>query len=202
VEAEVAGEAILKSLRRVWCELERLGIPAAVAGGLALSTWKYVRATRDIDLLVSIDENAIERVLRQLRAAGLLPKRDPPSISLGQLDVIPLLYEPPDTYLDIQIDLLLAKSPYHREALRRRIPAEFPEFESPLAVLACEDLVLHKLLAARLIDRSDAAELLRINGDGLDMQYLTEWTKRLALQQEFAEVWTAAFPEKAFPDTD
>jgi hypothetical protein len=33
----------------MWRELDRLGIPAAVAGGLALSAWKYVRATRHID---------------------------------------------------------------------------------------------------------------------------------------------------------
>ena len=35
----MVGEAVIRSLRHIWLELDRLGIPAAVAGGLALSTW-------------------------------------------------------------------------------------------------------------------------------------------------------------------
>jgi len=189
----VVGEAVVRSLRHVWTELDRLGVPVAVAGGLALSTWKYVRATRDIDLLVGIDGGQLEAVLGRLRAAGIRPKQDPPAVSLGQIDVVPLLYEPPEAYLDIQIDLLLANSEYHREALRRRIATRLPESDLPLAVLACEDLVLHKLLAGRLIDRVDASELLRINAASLDLRYLTDWVDRLQLRDEFTAVWTSVF---------
>jgi hypothetical protein len=187
-EAEVGGEAVLQSLRHVWAELDRLGIPAAIAGGLALSTWKYVRATRDIDLLVSIGAQELEPILGQLRSVGIRPKNNPPAVSLGPIDVVSLLYEPPEAYLEIQIDLLLAHSEYHREALRRRVMTPFPQFDVPLAVLACEDLILHKLLAGRLIDRVDAAELLRINRPSLDMRYLADWVERLELTREFAEV--------------
>lgn len=184
----MGGEAVVQALRYVWGELSRLDIPAAIAGGLALSAWKYVRATRDIDLLVSISERQLDPILGQLRSVGIRPKNNPPAVSLGSIDVVSLLYEPPEAYLEIQIDLLLANSEYHREALRRRIPTPFPHFDLPLAVLACEDLILHKLLAGRLIDRVDAAELLRINRTSLDMRYLTDWVERLQLSGEFAEV--------------
>ncbi|MCL4205025.1 MAG: hypothetical protein KJ000_21295 [Pirellulaceae bacterium] len=40
----MAAEAILKSLRHVWRELEQLGIPAAVAGGFALSADVWIDA--------------------------------------------------------------------------------------------------------------------------------------------------------------
>jgi len=195
----VVGDALLQALRHVWLELERIGIPAAVAGGLALSTWKYVRATRDIDLLVGIDERKVEEVVGQLRQAGIRPKKDPPTVPLGQLDVVPLFYEPPEAFLDIQIDLLLAKSEYHREALRRRVATQLPGFDFPVAVLACEDLVLHKLLAGRLIDRVDASELLRINAASLDTRYLADWTERLQLRDEFTDAWTSALPDKRVP---
>jgi hypothetical protein len=195
----VVGEVLVQSLRHVWLQLDRLGIPAAVAGGLALSTWKHLRATRDIDVLVGIGEGQLGPVLSQLRSAGIRPKKDPPAVSLGPIDVVPLLYEPPDAHLDVQVDLLLANSEYHREALRRRVTTHFPMFDVPVAVLACEDLVLHKLLAGRLIDRVDAAELLRLNAASLDTRYIAEWVERLQLSKEFTEVWNSALPERPVP---
>jgi hypothetical protein len=45
-------EAILRALRQVWLALKPLDTPMAVMGGIALATWKYVRATQDIDLLI------------------------------------------------------------------------------------------------------------------------------------------------------
>ncbi len=195
----MVGEAVVQSLRHVWLELDRLGVPAAVAGGLALSTWKYVRATRDVDLLVSIDANELESLLVRLRSVGMRPKKEPPAVSLGHLDVVPLLYEPPEAFLDVEIDLLLAKSEYHQGALRRRVTTPIPDLDLRVAVLTCEDLVLHKLLAGRLIDRVDASELLRINHARLDTHYLADWIERLGLHDEFTEVWTSALPTEPLP---
>lgn len=195
----MVGEAVIRSLRHIWLELDRLGIPAAVAGGLALSTWKHVRATRDIDLLVSVGANELDLLLVNLRSAGMRPKKDPPAVSLGHLDVVPLLYEPPEAFLDIEIDLLLAKSEYHQEALRRRVTTQIPDLDLHVAVLTCEDLILHKLLAGRLIDRVDVSELLRINHARLDTRYLANWIERLELQKEFTEIWTSALPAEPVP---
>lgn len=58
----MVGEAAVQSPRHVWLELDRLGIPAAVAGGLALSAWKYVRATREIERTVEQQQE-----LREIR---------------------------------------------------------------------------------------------------------------------------------------
>ena len=66
-----------------------------------------------------------------------------------------LIHQPLGSYLDLQIDLLLADSPYHQQALARRLPSRLPELDLELDVLTCEDLILHKLLAGRLLDRSD-----------------------------------------------
>jgi len=187
-------EAVLQSLRHVWVTLDRLKVPMAVTGGLALATWKHVRATRDVDLLVDLGGNNLDQLIEHLRAAGLRPKRTPPVTSLGQLDVLPLLYEPPEAFVELQIDLLLAKSEYHRAALRRRVPTQLPNLGIGIAVLACEDLILHKLLAGRLIDRADAAALLRANQDSLDWGYLARWARELAVTDDLAQVRNDAFP--------
>jgi len=36
-----------------------------------------------------------------------------------------------------------------------------PGLDIPIAILNCEDVILHKLIAGRIIDRADAAMLLR-----------------------------------------
>jgi hypothetical protein len=69
-----------------------------------------------------------------------------------------------------------------------------------LYVLACEDLILHKLLAGRLLDRVDAAMLLRANRTELDLEYLLAWTTTLSLRAELAQVWEEAFPGEAMPE--
>jgi hypothetical protein len=192
-------EVVLKTLKRVWRHLEPLNLPMAVMGGLALSVWKHYRATRDVDLLVNLEASAIDPVLTLLQQAGFRLKRHPPVLQLGPVRLIQLLYEPPDTFIAAQVDLLLAESEYAREALTRRVAAQLPGLDVPIYVLSCEDLILHKLLAGRIIDRADAATLLRVNRASLDFGYLQGWLARLALQAEWSEIWREAFPGEEAP---
>jgi len=196
----VAAEVVLKALRHVWVSLEPLHAPMAVMGGLALAAWRHVRATHDVDLLIGVSEADLGPLLSTLTSAGLRPKRQPPWTSLGSLQILQLLYEPPGTYLDLQVDLLLAQSEYHRQALARRVPTRLASLDLDLYVLACEDLILHKLLAGRLLDRVDAAMLLRANRADLNLEYLLGWTTTLSLGAELAPVWEEAFPGEAIPE--
>ncbi len=74
-----------------------------------------------------------------------------------------------------------------------------PEVDLDVDVLTCEDLILHKLLAGRLIDRADGAALLRANGPHLDLAYLKQWVARLGLEILFDEIWSEACPGDAAP---
>jgi hypothetical protein len=44
-------ELVLGTLKHLWDTLAPLKLPIAVMGGLAVSFWKHVRATRDVDVL-------------------------------------------------------------------------------------------------------------------------------------------------------
>jgi len=185
-------ELLLQALRRAWEALEKLGLPMALMGGLAVAVWKHVRATRDVDLLVGIEGTDSALLPRGLAGTGMRAKRDPAILQLGQLRILQLVCEPPGSSLEVQVDLLLADSPYHRQALTRRIPATVSDIN--LHVLACEDLILHKLLTEWLIDRADAAALLRLNRHGLDLTYLQHRSGELRLQPALAEAWDEALP--------
>ncbi|HUT11136.1 MAG TPA: hypothetical protein VMY42_11610 [Thermoguttaceae bacterium] len=195
----MAGETVLRALRHVWLVLRSLNVPAAVVGGLGMAAWKHVRATQDIDLLITVGGDDVGWLLERLAKAGIRPQSDPPSVSLGQLEVTRLLYEPPETFLEIEIDLLIAKSEYYQRALQRRVAARLPDLDLEIAVLTCEDAILQKLLAGRIIDRADAAALLRANRESLDLVYISGWTDRLALAVDLAEIWNEAFPGEPLP---
>ncbi len=113
--------------------------------------------------------------------------------------MVQLLYEPPETYLDLQIDLLLADCEYQKEALKHRCLVHLPNLEIAVAVLSCEDLILHKLLAGRIVDRADAAMLLRTNRSAMNLDYLARWSQKLTLTKEIAEIWGEAFPGEPLP---
>jgi hypothetical protein len=190
---------MLRALGNVWLALKPLNIPMALMGGIALATWKYVRATRDIDLLLGMAEDREERLVEVLKACGCRPKHSPPIVRLGQLDLVQLVYEPPETFMDLQIDLLLAKSDYHRKALDRRVPIRLADLDIEIDVLACEDLILHKLLAERIVDLADTAALMRANRESLDYAYLLNWIENLGLWPPFRQAWHAAWPDEPLP---
>jgi hypothetical protein len=63
--------AVHKSLVRIAGRLDALGIPYAVAGGMALFFHGYRRFTEDVDILVSPE--GLERIHRELEGLGYLP---------------------------------------------------------------------------------------------------------------------------------
>lgn len=192
--------AILQTLERLGAALVPLQLPMALMGGLALSVWRHVRATQDIDLLIAADESSVDQLVRSVTAAGFRPKRTPPVIAVGATRILQLEFDPDETFVTVQVDLLLADSTYARQALKRRVTVDLPDFSEALDVLTCEDLILHKLLAGRIIDRADSATLLRLNRTSIDWDYLRDWVERLLLREEFREVWTEAFPDDAPPE--
>jgi hypothetical protein len=196
----MAAKLVLAALKHIWTTLESTDCPRALMGGLSLSFWKHVRNTQDVDLLIDPGPAGIYPLLEMLLRANLRMKRQPPVIDLGSVRVVQLLYEPKDAFLDIQIDLLLAESTFHREALTRRVPARLPDLDLDLWTLSCEDMLVLKMNAGRIIDRADAAALLRLNRAGLHLPYLLRWVAQMGLSLEWKQIWTEAFPGESVPE--
>lgn len=190
-------DGLLTTLRQVWQTLEASGARLAVMGGPALVSWRHIRATRDVSLVMEVPADDVDRLLAVLRAADIEPRRRPAVTQLGKLRIIQCLYEPPGALMDLNVDLLLADCAYQRHALDRRVPEQLAGLN--LFILACEDLILHKLLAGRLIDRADCVALLRLQRADLDWAYLKNWAAQLAVSDGLAEAWAEAFPGEQEP---
>jgi hypothetical protein len=194
----MAASAVTDALNHVWAALKPLKLPMALMGGLAAAVWKHPRNTRDVDLLVDVRDLSPDKLVEAMKRAGMRSKREPPMLSVGDQRIIQLLYQPPGTFLDIQIDVLLADSAYQKEAIKRAAPAKLDE-EIEIAVLSCEDLIIHKLLAGRIVDRADVAALLRANRAILDRAYLNGWLAQLSLRADFETIWQETFPSETLP---
>jgi hypothetical protein len=160
----------------------------ALLGGLALSVWKHVRATQDVDVLIGIKNADVDKLHAALLDAGFLPRTSSPLVQLKTMRVLQLGYEPQDSWITVRVDLLLVDSEYHEEALRRRVPVRLPSTDIEVSVLSCEDMILHKLVAGRLIDLADAAALWKLNRESLDRSYLQRWASALHLERELARL--------------
>jgi hypothetical protein len=190
----VASDAILSTLEHVLRVLTPLGHPVAVMGGVSLAAWRHIRATHDVDLLIAVDLSEIDAVVSALCANGCRPKRSTPILVVGQHHFLQLLYTPPDEFYDVQFDLLLAENELQKSAIARRVKREVSGIAEPIEVLSVEDLILFKLVAGRMIDRADAAMLLRENRDAIDFKYLDGWVSKLDLGSDYATIWSEAFP--------
>jgi hypothetical protein len=188
------GEQLLKALDHVWRVLTPLNLPMAVMGGIAVSVWQHARSTRDVDVLIQMAPSDTDQIAGALGQAGIHPRRFQPLLNLDEQHVLMLFYQPPGAFFEIKIDLLYAELDYQKQALMRRIPVQLPGLESTIFVLSCEDLILHKLMAGRIIDKADCAFLVRVNRQELDVGYLQTWIDRLSLTEKWLEIWREAFP--------
>ena len=62
-------------------------------------------------------------------------------------------------------------------------------------------MIVIKLLAGRIIDRADAAMLLRENRDEIDFQRLHKAVRSLGLTTDYDAVWRDAFPDEPMPQS-
>jgi len=190
------GDAVMGALTRATSTLREQGVNFAVMGGVAVSIWKHARATKDVDLLVDTQPDEVAALLKPLVAAGIHPKRLPPVVAIDDVHIVQFTCQPTEALLDVRVDLLLAESEFQKQALARAVPSKLPPPNENVRVLACEDLVIFKLLAGRMIDRADAAYLLRENRSRLDTPHLRRWIEHYGLGAEFDEAWRAAFPNE------
>jgi hypothetical protein len=148
-------------------------------GGLAVTAWGHFRATRDVDLLIAVDVAHWSEAERRLVAAGFQMSRVRAPKQLNKLHVVQTECRLPEVLWELEVDFLLAESVYHRQAITRSVVFTFPSMTTPIRVLTCEYVILHKLDAGRLLDLADCEELLRTNRTTIDNGYLDLWAAEL-----------------------
>lgn len=145
------------------------GLAVALIGGVAVNAFEDPRFTKDLDLTVAADTEAVARFVAALERGGFEVLKMQAGGAPSGPDFVQLIR--PGTP-DI-IDILTAKTTYQELVIKRAIQSS----EQPLPVATAEDLIVLKLIAGRSKDWIDAQALARHNP--VDWDYVTHW----------AEVW-------------
>jgi predicted nucleotidyltransferase len=176
---------------------ERLRLSYALGGAIAQNFWGVVRATQDVDLLVSVPRLRFEELRGALvaeRFTSLDEQENPVPLTVERM-----VAEERDRHVVIIArDLVKAEVffpflPLQHSILRRAVKLKLGSREVPITT--AEDLILLKLAFHREKDLRDIRGILAIQKDRLDLAYLRDWAGKMLSDSHRDELerWVAQY---------
>ena len=165
VAAVQAVSRLQSSLGRVLADHEALNAPAALVGGLAVSSRTEPRFTRDVDLAVAVRQDAdAEALVFSLQGRGYRVLASVEQDAARRLATVRLPLPPGEPEQGVIIDLLFASSGIEPEVVAHADGLEvWPGFLARVATVS--DLLALKILARddarRPLDHADIRALIR-----------------------------------------
>jgi hypothetical protein len=175
-------------LRKLRDALEAVGIPYFVSGSFASSAHGIPRSTNDIDIVIAPPSaRTIEELLTHFPPETFATYPDDAFDALARKSSFNVI----DYATMWKVDFLIKQpTPFDASRFaRRRIMtiAGVPVYTS-----SAEDILLTKLWWAKLGESqrqiTDAAGIVKVQGPGLDLDYIERWVAALELEQQ----WLAA----------
>lgn len=173
----------LNVLHDVTARLEEVGIPYMLTGSMAMNYYAEPRMTRDIDLVVDLEQSEVPRLASSFQSDYHMSRtavRD----AVQRRSMFNLIHR--ESVL--KIDFVLRKRTRYREVefdRRRRVQLGAAE----VYVVRKEDLIISKIAWAEdsrsEVQKRDVRNLM---ATGCDEDYLEHWLKELDLH-DFADSW-------------
>jgi len=174
-------------LQKIVEVLENIGISYLVTGSVAAMAYGEPRLTNDIDIVAGIDEGHIRKLLTAFPSEEFYVSEEAVREAIyhhGQFNIIH-----PSSGLKVDIiirqDTPFDKSRFSR--VRRIYPAE--PYQANFA--APEDVIIKKMEYYKEGGSGkhlrDVTGILKISGDMVDRDYISEWAEGLGL----TEIWEA-----------
>ena len=171
----IARDTLPEAVARMARFTKEMGKPCALVGGVAVIARVFVRATKDVDLLVSCPAAEARALLDVARRHGFAWEE---SEVQDFLDAgLMRMWGPPSRRDGIGLDILLTDSPFNEDVVRHATVVEV--LGTSVRVATPEDLLLMKIEANRPIDLDDAIAIKEGFAGRLDLGYLREQADRL-----------------------
>ena len=155
-------------------EFARAGLPFMLIGGQAVLVHGEPRLTEDIDITLGVEPDRLAAVLDACAALGLVPLPRDITAFVAETFVLPARH--PATA--IRVDLIFSSTAYERQAIARALPVNIAGTDVPFATV--EDLIVHKVFAARPRDVEDIRGVVRRKGGAIDWNYVEKWAREFA----------------------
>ncbi len=177
-------------VRLVLAALEAAETPYMVGGAVAAWAWGEPRATRDLDVVVQVHIEAVNRLSEELTARDMLVPTD--IILNHMLDDradIPLSAIHMHSGFKADIYLLRQGDSLREEAFKRRKLVDLGPELGKIYLHSPEDLIIYKLWYYSLSQQTkhihDIAAIVSTMGEELDQEYITRWAK----EKEVMSLW-------------
>ena len=157
-------------------------VPYMIIGGQAVLLYGTPRLTRDIDITLGVDTDKfplIEGICKKL-GFKILPEN--PEDFAGETKVLPA--EEPESR--IRVDFIFSFTEYEAQAIKRAKKVLMDDY--PVKFASCEDVIIHKMLAARAVDAEDVKNILIKNKNSIDLKYIREWLSEFSKISEHKEI--------------
>ena len=160
---------IEKLIKKIAQHLDKEEIAYMIIGGQAVLLYGTPRLTRDIDITLGVDTDKfllIEKICKRL-GLKILPEK--PENFATETKVLPT--EEPK--IRIRVDFIFSFTPYEEQAISRTKKVLMNGY--PVKFASCEDVIIHKMIAARAVDEEDVKNILLKNKNSIDPKYIREW---------------------------
>ena len=149
--------------------LDRDEIPYMIIGGQAVLLYGTPRLTRDIDITLGIDTDKFRLIEGVCRKSGLKILPENPEDFARETKVLPA--EEPESR--IRVDFIFSFTEYEAQAIKRAKKVLINDYTVKFA--SCEDVIIHKMVAARAVDVEDVKNILIKNNKTIDLEYIRRW---------------------------
>lgn len=150
--------------------LASLEIPFLVVGSLSSNVYGIARSTKDADVVVELGDRSVVEIATALGPAFRLDRQMSFETVTGtlrhEIEVV-------DDAFKIEV-FQLSDDPHDRERFRRRTRADVLGREA--WVPTAEDVIVTKLRWARSKDKDDVRDVIAVQGDAIDWDYVHSWT--------------------------
>ena len=160
---------IEKLIKKIAQRLDKEQIPYMIIGGQAVLLYGTPRLTRDIDITLGVDTDRFLLLERVCRDLGLKILPEDPEDFARETKVLPA--EEPN--IRIRVDFIFSFTRYEAQAIERAKKVLMNDY--PVKFASCEDVIIHKMVAARAIDIEDVKNMLIKNKDEIDLEYIRKW---------------------------
>lgn len=157
-----------------------------IIGGQAVLVYGEPRLTKDIDITLGVSIDKVGKIREIVSKLALLAVPRNVESFVEQTFVLPAL----DKKTGIRVDFIFSASIYERQAIRRgkrkKIGTGYVNFA------AAEDVIIHKIIAARQRDFEDVKSII-LKNPKMDKRYIERWLEKF--DESLDKSYTTAFKQ-------